>query len=196
MGGDGDNSDFVVLCDPPHLNFRPWTWQTPPALPFPLHLGGRTGEIPRLQTRGAARHCRVTGSDPLGEDTGGLRGELARSLQRTRAQCSHSSVLILTLPGAGSGQAGATSNSAEQTGRPGAPVGVCVTGSRRNLSAPRPSPGGRSPPTGLGSSALLRVHCVHVSHNRKLPSQQPLDQQWAPRPSQVNTRSQAPHRLQ
>lgn len=89
--------DFMVLGDPPTSELQAMDMaDPPPGLPFPLHLGGRTGETPRLQTCGAARHGHVTGSDPLGEDTGGIRAEMARPLQRTRAhgahthQCSHS----------------------------------------------------------------------------------------------------------
>lgn len=101
----GDSADLVVLCGPPRI----WTAgrghgrPPPPSPPFPLHLGGRTGETPRLQACGAARHARVTGSDPLGKDTGVLRAELARPLREPEPVAL---TLTLRLPGAGAGHAG------------------------------------------------------------------------------------------
>lgn len=79
------------------------TADPPQSPPFPLHLGGRTGETPRFQACGAARHGRVTGSDPLGKDTGVLRAELARPLREPEPVAL---TLTLRLPGVGAGHAG------------------------------------------------------------------------------------------
>ena len=193
MGGDGDNLDFVVLCDPPtsELQAMDMAGPLPQPRPFPCPLeagqvrapGSRPAEQPGTavcQAQTLWGRTRV--------DSGLNRPGLCREPEPTAL------TLTLRLPGAGSGHAGATLNSAEQTGGRGPQWASMLQAPGETSLLLRPSPGWRNPPTGLGSSALLRVHCFPCQSNRKLPSQQPSTHKGAPRPSQVNTRSQAPHR--
>lgn len=101
----GDSADLVVLCGP----LRIWTaghgHGRPPPSPLPFPCTSEAGQVrpPRLQACGAARHGRVTGSDPLGKDTGILRAELARPLREPEPVAL---TLTLRLPGVGAGHAG------------------------------------------------------------------------------------------
>lgn len=79
-GGEGTVRTSAVLCGPPRIWTAGHGHGRPPSPPFPCT--SEAGQVrPQAQACGAARHGRVTGSDPLGKDTGVLRAELARPLR-------------------------------------------------------------------------------------------------------------------
>lgn len=87
-------------------------------------------------------------------------------------------------------------NSAEQTGRLGAPAGICVTRSRANLSAPEPFTRLEEPTPRTRLACFTQSPLVPMSvTTRDHPHSTLQPHKWAPRPGQVSTTHQAPRRL-